>query len=201
MIKIGLTGGIASGKSAVSKMFRALSIPVVDADVASRKVVEPGQPALSEIAELFGPAVIQPDGQLDRKKLGALIFGDEHQRQTLNAIVHPRVREWMQEQIKGYEEMGEKAIVLDIPLLIESKLMNWADKVLLVYVPKDVQVKRLMTRDHLSEEDALLRIHAQMPLEDKKAQADQIIDNQGSLLETQQQLLNILDAWGIHYSG
>lgn len=200
MIKIGLTGGIASGKSTVSKMLIELSIPVVDADVASRKVVEPGQPALTEIAEIFGPEVIQADGQLDRKRLGALIFGDEQQRKALNAIVHPRVREWMQNEIKRYEEKGEKAIVLDIPLLIESKLKSWADKVLLVYVPKDIQIERLMARDHIHEKEALLRIHSQMPLEEKRAFADEIIDNQGSLLETRQQLLKILDAWGINRS-
>lgn len=199
MIKIGLTGGIASGKSTVSKMFMELAIPVVDADVASRKVVEPGQPALKEIADTFGREVIQKDGLLDRKKLGAIIFGDESQRKKLNVIVHPRVREWMQKEMKGYEEQGEKAIVLDIPLLIESQLKNWADKTLLVYVPKAIQVERLMARDQISEEEALLRIHSQMPLEEKKVFADGIITNVGPLSETRQQLLGILDGWGIDY--
>ncbi|HSU79383.1 MAG TPA: dephospho-CoA kinase, partial [Candidatus Angelobacter sp.] len=171
--------------------------PVVDADVASRKVVEPGQPALIEIIDVFGSGVIQADGTLDRKKLGAVIFGDEDKRKMLNAIVHPRVREWMQVQIKGCEEMGENAIVLDIPLLIESQLKSWADKVLLVYVPKAIQIERLMTRDQISEDEALLRIHSQMPLDEKKAYADRVIDNQGSLQDTREQLLTILGEWGI----
>lgn len=200
MIKIGLTGGIASGKSTISNMFIELGIPVVDADVAARKVVEPGQPALQEIKQAFGPDVIQENGELDRKKLGAIIFKEEPKRKILNQIVHPRVREWMQSQMARYEQKGHPAIVLDIPLLIESNLKNWADFILLVYVPRDLQIQRLMARDSITEGEALLRIQSQMPLDEKKAYADRMINNEGSILESRAQLLAILDEWGISFS-
>lgn len=199
MIKIGLTGGIASGKSTVSNMLLELGLQVVDADIASRKVVEPGEPALEEIAEAFGD-VLQENGELDRKKLGTIIFQDESKRQQLNQIVHPRVREWMHNQMGIYEREGRPAIILDIPLLLESRLNSWADQVLLVYVSKPIQIKRLMERDGSSEEEALQRIHSQMPLDEKKAYADRIINNEGRLSDTREQLLAILDEWGIPYN-
>ncbi len=195
MIKIGLTGGIASGKSTVSQMLTELGFPVIDADVASRKVVEKGKPALKEIEKAFGSDVIQSNGELDRKKLGGLIFKDATKRQMLNEIVHPRVRAWMRDQIMVNEQIGQVAVVLDIPLLIESTLKSWADRILLVYVPEEVQIKRLMDRDDITREDALLRINSQMPLDEKRALADRIINNQGSILESRSQLLDILEEW------
>ncbi|WEG14908.1 dephospho-CoA kinase [Pullulanibacillus sp. KACC 23026] len=176
-----------------------LGIPVIDADIASRKVVEPGMPALDEIVQAFGD-VLQREGQLDRKKLGFIIFQDESKRKQLNAIVHPRVREWMQAQLAIYEKKAVPAVVLDIPLLIESQLTDWCDKVLLVYVSAQTQLQRLMARDHLKEEDARLRIQAQMPLEDKRAYAERIINNEGSILETREQLLHILQEWHVPFS-
>lgn len=200
MFKIGLTGGIASGKSTVSTMLTQVGIPVVDADIASRKVVEKGMPALDDIVKAFGPDVVLENGELDRKALGAIIFKDETKRQTLNDIVHPRVREWMKNQVDGYEEEGEPAIVLDIPLLIESSLKTWTDKVLLVYVTKPTQIERLMARDGISEEEALLKIHSQMSLDDKRAYADRIVTNEGQIEETRAQLFQILDDWNVSYT-
>ncbi|MFC4618246.1 dephospho-CoA kinase [Camelliibacillus cellulosilyticus] len=197
MIRIGLTGGIASGKSTVARFFHELSIPVIDADIAAREVVKPGEPAYHQIVDYFGHDVLQNDLTIDRKKLGAIIFNNDHKREALNAIVHPEVRKWMLERVKDCQERGERAVVLDIPLLIESQLTNWVDKVLIVYVPFEIQKDRLMKRNLLSEEEALARIGAQMPLEEKKAFADAVIDNSGSIEKTKDQCLAILKKWHV----
>ncbi|MGV3488695.1 MAG: dephospho-CoA kinase [Tuberibacillus sp.] len=197
MLRIGLTGGIASGKSTVSNMIRKRQIPIVDADVCAREVVRPGETAYQQIVETFGRDILFPNGSIDRKKLGQIIFSDEDKRQKLNGIVHPEVRKRMLEKVIECEKVGEKAVVLDIPLLIESRLMDWVDKIIVVYVPREVELARLMKRDHISEEAALLRMNAQMPLEDKKKYADVVIDNSGSLDDTENQLDDVLRDWGL----
>ena len=197
MLKIGLTGGIASGKSTVSRMIREHSIPIVDADICAREVVEPGEEAYKKIAETFGKGILNSDGTINRKQLGEIIFPNEDKRKQLNAIVHPEVRKRMLSKVEECESSGEKACVLDIPILIESNLMNWVDKILVVYVPIHVQQKRLMERDQLVEEAALARINAQMPLDEKKQYADAIIDNSGAMEETKKQLEAILKEWGL----
>jgi len=197
MLKIGLTGGIASGKSTVSRMLKKRGLPIVDADVCAREVVEPGESAYRQIVETFGREVLLEDGTLNRKRLGEMVFADEEKRKQLNAIVHPEVRKRMLEKVAACEAAQEKAVVLDIPLLIESRLTSWVDKVIVVYVPQEVELKRLMARDHLSEAEALLRIRAQMPLEEKKAYADVVIDNSGSLAQTEKQLDMILKEWSL----
>ncbi len=150
---IGLTGGIASGKSTVSNWLISQGYPVVDADIAARKVVEPGMPALREITEAFGPSILFEDGTLDRKKLGSIIFSDEEKRQTLNAIVHPAVREWMKLETERAFEEGASIVIMDIPLLFESKLTHMVGETVLVYVSLETQLKRLMERDGYSEAD------------------------------------------------
>ncbi len=191
MKTIGITGGIASGKSLVTKKIFDLGIPVIDADVAARKVVEKGMPALQEIAEKFGLDYIQSDGNLDRKKLGTLIFSDSNQRQLLNEIVHPKVREWMQAEKEKYLNQGAEIIFMDIPLLYESE-QSMVDQIIVVYVDKPVQLRRLMQRDKLSEAAAYERIAAQMPLDEKKARADYVIDNNGTEQDTLRQLAELL---------
>ena len=189
---IGLTGGIASGKSTVSNWLISQGYPVVDADIAARKVVEPGMQALREITEAFGRDILLEDGTLDRKKLGAIIFSDEEKRQTLNAIVHPAVREWMRQETERAFSVGASVVIMDIPLLFESKLTHMVEETVLVYVSMETQLKRLMDRDGYSEADALARIHAQMPIDDKRKLADYIIDNNGPVSETIEQVKEIM---------
>ena len=190
---IGLTGGIASGKSTVSNWLISQGYPVVDADIAARKVVEPGMPALREITEAFGNDMLLEDGKLDRKKLGSVIFADEEKRHTLNAIVHPAVREWMRQETDRAFENGASIVIMDIPLLFESKLTHMVEETILVYVSEETQLKRLMERDGYSESDALARIQAQMPIDDKRKLADYVVDNNGMISETIEQVKEIMN--------
>ncbi|NWN95931.1 MAG: dephospho-CoA kinase [Bacillus sp. (in: Bacteria)] len=192
---IGLTGGIASGKSTVSNMLKTKGFTIVDADIAARKVVEPGELAYEQIIEAFGEGILLQDLTLDRKKLGALIFADEALRMKLNSIVHPAVRAWMTREKDRAIENGKKTVFLDIPLLFESRLTYMVERTILVYVDEETQLKRLMTRNGLSEKEAQMRIRAQMPLSGKKALADAVLDNNGSLEETKQQLEKIVSDW------
>ncbi|MBO8156448.1 MAG: dephospho-CoA kinase [Bacillaceae bacterium] len=194
---IGLTGSIASGKSTVARMFQDLDIPVVDADQISREVVEPGETAYQEIVETFGKEVLHDDGSLNRKKLGAIVFQDENKRQMLNAIVHPQVRKKMLERRDTYVAEQKKAVVLDIPLLFESKLTHFVEKTVVVYVDPEVQLERLMNRDNLTEDEALQRMNAQIPITEKAKMADAVIDNNGSIEESYKQLKQILEEWHV----
>ncbi|MGR3207778.1 dephospho-CoA kinase [Bacillus glycinifermentans] len=192
---IGLTGGIASGKSTVAHMFQKRGITVVDADVIAKEAVEKGMPAYRKIAETFGAGVLLDNGGIDRKKLGELVFQNEDKRMQLNAIVHPEVRKTMIKERDKAIQAKERFVVLDIPLLYESGLEHLTDKVLVVWVPKELQLERLMERNSLSEKEALNRIHAQLSLDEKKKKADAVIDNSGSLKDTETQLHQLLDTW------
>jgi dephospho-CoA kinase len=185
---LGLTGGIASGKSTVARLLQEMKLPVVDADVLARRIVEPGQPALKEIAEAFGENVIQEDGQLDRKALGALIFGDAERRALLNSITHPRVAQLAQETFQQHREQGAFLLVYEVPLLFEVGLHHIVDASLLVAVSPEVQLQRLMERDQSSEEAASSRIKSQMPLEEKLKLADFVLWNNGTLDELDSEL-------------
>lgn len=196
-IVIGLTGGIASGKSTVAKMFKKRNVTVIDADVEARLAVEKGEKAYNEIVATFGNEILLPDNTIDREKLGAIIFHDESLRAKLNSIVHPAIRERMMQKRHQAEQKGEQVIIMDIPLLFENKLTYMVDKTLLVYVDKDVQLNRLMKRNNLTREDALARIKSQMPLVDKKQLADAIVNNNNSIENTEKQLINILKMWNI----
>lgn len=194
---IGLTGGIASGKSTVSAMIKELGIVVIDADLEARHAVEPGEKAYEEIVRHFGQSILEENGAIDRPKLGAIVFNDEDKRKLLNSIVHPAVRERMAEKRKCAEAAGEPVIVMDIPLLFESKLTGLVEKIILVYVDDAMQLQRLINRNELSEEEASARIRSQMPLRDKIELADAVIDNSGTIDQTKQQLMDIFKKWGI----
>lgn len=194
---IGLTGGIASGKSTVAKMLAALNIPVIDADVIAREVVEPGETSYQQVVEVFGEGILKEDGSINRPKLGSIIFSDEEKREQLNQIVHPAVRKRMLEKKEAYIQQGEKCIVLDIPLLFESKLTSLADRTLVVFADEETQLKRLMERNQLSEQEAMNRIQSQMSLKKKVKLADEIIDNNHSIEESNKQLLNLLKKWEV----
>ena len=192
---VGLTGGIASGKSTVANMIRNLGIAVIDADVIAREVVEVGQEAYYKIIETFGDGILQEDRTINRAELGAIIFNNEDKRKALNNIVHPAVRAKMNELKTEYIKKGEKVIVLDIPLLFESKLTHLVEKIIVVYVDREVQVKRLMERNGLTLEEAEARIHSQMPLSEKIPLADAVLNNNGTIVETTEQLKSILQTW------
>jgi dephospho-CoA kinase len=198
MIVIGLTGGIASGKSTVSKMIQDFGIPVIDADVYAKEVVEPGEEAYRKIVSHFGERILHSDGTVDRKQLGSIIFNDENERKVLNGIVHPAVRNRMDGEKARYRGEGREAVVLDIPLLYESGLTETVNKILLVYVKEAVQLKRLRERDGSKEDEALSRIRSQIPLEKKKKMADAVIDNNGVLADTRSQLTEVLREWNLH---
>jgi len=194
---IGLTGSIASGKSTVSKMLAELGYPIVDADLVARVVVEPGTETLKEIRAVFGESVILPDGTLNRAKLGEVIFNDPASRQKLNNIIHPAIRKEMLRQRDAFLAQGYETVILDIPLLFESKLLNFADKILVVSVSEENQLKRLMERNKLTEQEALARIGSQLPMAVKEAGADAVIYNNGTIEQTKQQLMLILNEWGV----
>ncbi|MDM5190264.1 dephospho-CoA kinase [Bacillus sp. DX4.1] len=196
-VVIGLTGGIASGKSTVSQMFRELHIPVIDADIIAREVVEQGKEAYKEIIKVFGEEILQADGELDRQKLGSIVFYNKEKRLQLNQIVHPAVRKEMNAQKDMYIREGMQAVVLDIPLLFESKLTTLVDQILLVSINPNTQLERLMKRNGFSEEEARARIDSQMPLAEKVKLANKVIHNDGTIAETKVQLHNILMEWNI----
>ncbi len=189
---VGLTGGIATGKSTVTQMLRNLGAYVVDADVWARRVVEPGSPGLQEIVESFGENVLNPDGTLNRQALGAIVFHNAEARQRLNAITHPKVREGMKQETAEYvrTHSGEP-VVWDVPLLFEGETHRLVDTTIVVYVDEATQLARLMARDGITERDAIARIRAQMPIEDKRKLADYIIDNRGTTDETREQVARI----------
>lgn len=190
-MNVGLTGGIACGKSTVSGMLKARGGRIVDADRIAREVVLPGEPALGEIAETFGADVLSVDGSLDRKRLGSIVFGDDAARKRLEAILHPRIRTEMLRQMVEWNEKDPSAlVVVDIPLLYESgldKQFNF-EEILVVYVPRHVQLERLMHRDGLSAAEANQRINSQLPIEKKRELADIVIDNSGTLAQTEEQV-------------
>lgn len=194
---IGLTGGIASGKSTVSKMLIELGLAVIDADKIAHQVVEPGKPAYNEIVNAFGEEILLADQSINRPKLGSIIFNDKKKRDILNHIVHPAVRKEMKDQLQHNVSLGAKAVILDIPLLFESKLTNLVEKIILVYVDSDVQLNRLIARNELTLSEAQARISSQLPLNQKIELADAVIDNNGSIHETKEQLLSLLSEWEI----
>ncbi|MCL6548260.1 MAG: dephospho-CoA kinase [Alicyclobacillus sp.] len=186
---VGLTGGIATGKSTVTRILRELGAYVVDADVWARRVVEPGTPGLAEIVEAFGPGVLNEDGTLNRKALAAVVFHDEAARRTLNRITHPRVREGMRQETDDYLARHPGCpVVWDVPLLFEGDTRAMVDVTVLVYADERTQLARLMARDGLPEAEAEARIAAQMPIEEKRRLADYVIDNTGTLKHTREQV-------------
>lgn len=190
---IGLTGSVATGKSTVSKMIQKAGIPLVDADIAARKVVERGTVGLTEIVAYFGKEILLADGSLNRAKLADIIFKNEEKRQKLNKITHPRVKDYMLEERKRYFAMGEKVVFFDIPLLFESHLESLVDQIVVVWVTPETELKRLMERNNLKKEAALDRINSQMGIDEKAKRADFVINNNESLEKTEKQVSAFID--------
>jgi len=182
---VGLTGGIASGKSTVARMFVELGARLVDADLLARQVVEPDKPAWGEIADHFGEGVLNPDRTLNREKLGEIIFRDPDERRVLNDITHPRIGAEMLDQIQRFQREGAAVVLIDAALLLESPATNWIRPVVVVTAEEEVRAERIMERDGLSQEQALARIRSQMREDERKTRADYVIDNSGSLEDLQ----------------
>ncbi|SET78983.1 dephospho-CoA kinase [Salinibacillus kushneri] len=194
---IGLTGSIATGKSTVSRILQEEGLPIVDADQISRKVVEPGERAYQTIVKTFGEKILYEDGTINRKKLGSIVFTDNTKRKQLNNIVHPEVRRKMLEDRDRYVNEGHRAVVLDIPLLFESKLTDFVDRTVVVYVSRDIQLKRLMERDNSTKDEALQRIQSQMSVKEKAEMADAVINNERAIQETREQVKKLLQKWDL----
>jgi dephospho-CoA kinase len=185
---IGLTGGIASGKSTAARMLAELGAPVVDADQLARDVVAPGQPALAEIVDAFGPAALLPDGTLDRKRVGAIVFADAAERRRLNAITHPRIAMATQARLEELRAKHTPVAIYEAALLVENGAHRGLDGLIVVFCDEATQLERLVERDGLGEAEARARIAAQAPLADKLAAATWVVDTRGPMAETRQQI-------------
>ncbi len=186
----GLTGGIGSGKSSVARLLRERGVPVVDADELAREAVAAGSDGLAQVAEAFGAELVGADGELDRKRLASLVFSDEGARKRLNAITHPIVRRLSQERFAALAQQGVELAAYDVPLLYEVGLDRALSPVVVVAASEATQLSRVMARDGVSEGEARARIAAQLPLAEKRARADYVLDNDG----TPEQLAAQLDA-------
>lgn len=174
MLKVGLTGGIGCGKTTVAKVFAKLNIPVIDADEIAHRLVEKGQPALNRIQQEFGPDMLNPDGSLNRNKLGELIFSDPEQKQKLESILHPLIFKTIQSEI---EQLTVPYCIICIPLLFETDMVHFVDRVLVVDCPVEIQIERVKKRDNLTIERIQSIIDSQVSREFRKEKADDLIDN------------------------
>jgi dephospho-CoA kinase len=189
MLKVGLTGSIAVGKSFVLEVLRELGARTMDADQIARECVEPGTPGLSAVVEEFGDGVLAANGSLDRMKLGAIIFADEAKRQKLNSILHPFIIARQDEVMRQWDDETPEAIaVIDAALMIESGGYKRFDKLIVVHCQQEIQLQRLMKRNNLSREEAALRIKSQMPQEEKMKYADYLVDTSGEFENTRRQV-------------
>jgi len=190
---VGLTGGIASGKSTVAAILKQLGAAVINADELSREVVQPGKDAWKTIVETFGADILQSDQTLDRKKLRTMVFDNPEARKQLEAIIHPKVRALAEEKIRELAAASRSIIVYEVPLLFEGQLHHWLRPVILVACDIDTQKRRLRDRDHLTNTEAQQPIDAQMSLEEKRKLADYVIENNGNLEELEQQVKSVLE--------
>lgn len=189
---IGLTGGIASGKSTVSKILKDLGCIIIDADLISREVVKPGCETLEKITQMFGDSILNNDGTLNRKALGNIVFNNENKLQSLNEIIHPVIKETIIRRIDDYRRKNENIIIIvDAAVLIESGMDEIVDEVWLVYVDYDTQLHRLMERDGIGSAKADARIKSQMSVEDKMKRSTRIIDNSKDLNYTKAQVIEL----------
>lgn len=193
MKRIGLTGGIGSGKSTVAKVLAEQGFPIIDADKIAREIVEPGQPALAELALKFGDEIINDDGSLNRQALANIAFADEESRQALNNITHPRINARTEELFAEAEAAGKEAAVWDMPLLIDQGYQDRVDTVIVVDVDAETRVKRLVEHRGLDEDDARRRIASQVDDETRRKAAHYIVDNNGELEVLEPQVLSIVE--------
>ncbi|TGE32097.1 dephospho-CoA kinase [Desulfosporosinus sp. Sb-LF] len=188
MLTIGLTGGIGSGKSTVAQWFRKHGVPVLDADKTVHRLLESDLSIISKLIGEFGPAILEENGKISRSKLGARVFGNEDARRRLERVVHPRVVECMNDELATLRDTGIEICVWDVPLLFEAGFELFVDEVWVVWVPRNLQIDRVLVRDKLSQAEVGARIAAQWSLDEKRNRADVVIDNSGNLRETECQL-------------
>jgi dephospho-CoA kinase len=191
---IGLTGGVGSGKSTVSRLLQKLGASLVDADAIVHELQAKGAPLLGDIVDAFGPGVLTGSGELDREALAALVFSDADARQRLNAIVHPAVGVEMARRIEEARKSHAPLVIVDIPLLLETGRRAGFDAVVVVYCRESQQIERQQARDGSSREEAEQRVHAQLSIDEKRRMADHVIDNSGSLEETDRQVRALYEA-------
>ncbi len=188
---LGITGGIATGKSTAVEVFQKYDFPIVDGDQVARQVVEPGTPGGAAVVSEFGDDILQKNGSLDRKKLGRIVFSDKQKLDRLNQILNPYIRSEILRQIeKGKSEAP--LVIADIPLMYEGHYDHYMDQVAVVYLPEEIQLERLMKRDNLSLEEASKRIKSQLSMEEKRRRADIFFDNQGTIQQLQEQITSWL---------
>jgi dephospho-CoA kinase len=197
---IGLTGGIASGKSTVAAMLERLGVPVIDADRLAREVVEPGEPAHTEIISAFGETILDPDRTINRPRLAQIVFADPEARRRLEAITHPAIRRAAEERLAQLTRSGATVAIYMAPLLIEAGATSRVNEIWVVYVDRETQLERLMRRDGMSRADAQARLDAQMPMEEKRRHGRVVIDNRGPVAETERLVAEIWERerprWG-----
>ena len=196
---LGLTGGIATGKSTADKFFEEKNIPIVDCDEIAHNIMNVNKPAWKDIKEVFGEKYLNEDQNKKRKKLGKLVFNDPTKMKILNEITHPRIFQEMESQIAQYKSEGYSLIIVDAPVLFESHSEKYYDKTLVISLPQDLQIKRLMARNNLTKEEALSRINSQMSLKEKEARATYVIENTGSVEDLYKKLNELLTK--IKYEG
>ncbi|KAJ1879283.1 Dephospho-CoA kinase [Kickxella alabastrina] len=195
MLIVGLTGGIASGKSTASKALRTRGIPVIDADAIAHEIMQPGQASYRRVVSHFGPGILCPDRTIDRAKLGAIIFNDPAQRQALNQRTHPYVRRRILRLLLQHYLRGHALCVLDVPLLYESGMDRLCGRVVVVVCAEETQVRRLRERSGLGRQEAQARVRAQMGLEEKARRADAVVANEAGVGEMQEEVCRVVDAW------
>lgn len=195
MLIIGLTGGIACGKSTVSAMLKKLGACIIDADQISRSQTAPGGIALPPIRAAFGDQVFHEDGTLNRPALAKAVFGHPEAMEVLNQITHPLVNQQMRQEMEDCRKMGAQAVVLDVPLLFESHMEDWADFNVCVTVPQEVQIARMASRDGFDREAAMKRIESQMPVSQKAERSDVVIDTNKPLSDLEQEVRKLYEGW------
>jgi dephospho-CoA kinase len=192
MLRVGLTGSIAVGKTFVCEVFRELGVAVLDADQTAREVVEPNTIGLNRIIEAFGSGILQPNGELDRLKLGAIVFADSAKRETLNSIIHPLVFEAQDLWLRDLEKKGvDKFAIIDAALMIESNGYQRFDKIIVVWCDAEIQIERLMNRNKLNREEAIIRINTQMSQTEKKKFGDYLIDSSDGFDSVRRQVFEV----------
>jgi len=188
---VGLTGGIVGGKSTVASMFRDLGAKIIDADKLGHSVIFPNKPAWKKIVKIFGKDILQNDLTINREKLGKIVFTNQTFLKKLNEVTHPEITKMIKKEIDSATNNQEKVLIIDAALIYEAKIDRLMDKIIVVYIDKDEQIKRLIKRNNFSRDEALQRIRSQIPMKEKAKMADYVIDNSNSLSKTREQVEKI----------
>lgn len=193
---LGLTGGIASGKSTADDFFKKKNIPIIDSDLIAHKIMEVGQAGYQAVVDYFGTDILNDDQTINRRKLGEIVFNDQAKLKKLNSLTHPLVHQEIKRQMEQYRLNQEKLVVIDVPLLFESGFESLCDGVLVISISPELQLKRLMKRNNFTEKEALSRINNQMPLSEKEKRATYVVANTGTINDLEKRLSDLLQKIG-----